>query len=50
MSLKDYPELYYAGYTQDAIKEYVEAMVTNALIHDEVCHLQMSLKWLMQPI
>ena len=30
--LKDYPDLYYAGYTQDALKEFVEANVTCALI------------------
>lgn len=29
-----YPELYYAGYTQDALKELVEARVTLALISD----------------
>ena len=27
-----YPQLYYAGYTQDAIKEYVEAHLTYAII------------------
>jgi translin len=30
--LEPYPELYYAGYTQDALKELVEARVTLALI------------------
>lgn len=30
--VRDYPELYYAGYTQDAIKEYVEAKLTYALV------------------
>lgn len=30
--LADYPDLYFAGYTQDAIKEYAEASITNALI------------------
>jgi translin len=30
--LKDYPSLYYTGYTQDALKEFVEASVTCALI------------------
>jgi translin len=30
--LMDYPGLYYAGYTQDALKEFVEANVTCALI------------------
>ena len=29
-----YPYLYYAGYTQDALKEYVEANLTYALIRD----------------
>lgn len=29
-----YPELYHSGYTQDALKEVVEAHVTYALIHD----------------
>lgn len=30
-----YPALYYAGYTQDALKEYVEANLTYALVRDE---------------
>lgn len=30
--LKEFPELYYAGYTQDAIKEYCEASLTTAII------------------
>jgi len=30
--LKDYPDLYQAGYTQDALKEYVEAEAVYALI------------------
>jgi translin len=30
--LLDYPDLYYANYTQDALKEFVEANVTCALI------------------
>ncbi|MBN1305165.1 MAG: haloacid dehalogenase [Anaerolineales bacterium] len=30
--LAEHPDLYYAGYTQDALKEYVEAHVTCALI------------------
>ena len=33
--LADYPMLYYAGYTQDAIKEYAEASITVALIQNE---------------
>lgn len=32
--LQQHPDLYYAGYTQDALKEYVEANVTCALIQD----------------
>jgi len=30
--LKQYPDLYYAGYTQDAIKEYAEAALARAMI------------------
>ena len=30
-----YPELYYAGYTQDAIKEFVEASITCAIIESQ---------------
>jgi len=33
--LADYPDLYYAGYTQDALKEYGEASITYALIGNE---------------
>ena len=33
--LADYPDLYHAGYTQDAMKEYVEASVTFAIFYDE---------------
>lgn len=33
--LAGYPSLYYAGYTQDALKEFVEASVTCALILNE---------------
>lgn len=32
--LQPYPELYFAGYTQDAIKEYCEARLTAAIISD----------------
>jgi len=32
VELTDYPDLFYAGYTQDALKEFVEASVTCALI------------------
>src|SRR4030042_6960087 len=31
-NLKDLPELFYAGYTQDAFKEYAEASLVYALI------------------
>lgn len=31
-NLKDYPELFYAGYTQDALKEYAEAALVYALV------------------
>lgn len=34
-SLVNFPDLYHAGYTQDAIKEYVEARATRALILNE---------------
>ncbi|MBL8100469.1 MAG: haloacid dehalogenase [Anaerolineales bacterium] len=34
-SLKNYPDLFYAGYTQDALKEFVEANVTCALIKNQ---------------
>ncbi len=30
--LAEFPDLYYAGYTQDALKEYAEASITCALI------------------
>lgn len=33
--VEDYPALYFAGYTQDAIKEYIEANLTYALVHHE---------------
>lgn len=32
--VQDYPVLYYAGYTQDAVKEFVEANLTYALVRD----------------
>ena len=32
--LEPYPDLYYAGYTQDALKEYVEAETVFAFVHD----------------
>jgi translin len=31
----DYPDLYYSGYTQDALKEVVEAYATYAIIRDQ---------------
>lgn len=34
-TLANYPDLYYAGYTQDALKEYVEACNSCALINDQ---------------
>ncbi len=33
--LAAYPDLYYAGYTQDAMKEYAEARITYAIICDQ---------------
>lgn len=33
--LRIYPDLYYAGYTQDAIKEFAEASITFALIQNQ---------------
>jgi translin len=34
-SLTQYPDLYFAGYTQDALKEFVEANITCALIQNK---------------
>ena len=34
-TLTGFPELFYAGYTQDAIKEFAEASITCALIQDQ---------------
>lgn len=34
-SLSSHPDLFHAGYTQDALKEYVEANVTCALIQNQ---------------
>jgi len=34
-NLSNFPDLYYSGYTQDALKEYVEAHLTIAFIRDE---------------
>lgn len=33
--VQGYPALYHAGYTQDALKEYVEANLTYRLVHGE---------------
>jgi translin len=33
-NLADYPDLYYAGYTQDALKEFAEANLTYALVRN----------------
>jgi translin len=33
--LEDYPDLYYAGYTQDALKEYAEASIVYALVKNK---------------
>src|SRR6266498_1934941 len=33
--LRGYPDLFYAGYTQDSLKEFVEANVTCALIQNQ---------------
>ena len=33
--LQDHPDIFFAGYTQDALKEYVEANVTCALIQNQ---------------
>lgn len=32
---KPYPNLFWAGYVQDAMKEYAEARITSALLNDE---------------
>ncbi len=34
-SLQNFPDLYFAGYTQDALKEYAEATITRALVLDQ---------------
>ena len=33
--VREFPALYYAGYTQDALKEYVEANLTYLIVRDE---------------
>jgi translin len=35
VELSDYPDLYYAGYTQDALKEYAEASIVYALLNEK---------------
>jgi translin len=37
-NLKDHPDLQYAGYTQDSLKEFVEANVTCSLIQNQALH------------
>ncbi|HSM72372.1 MAG TPA: haloacid dehalogenase [Anaerolineales bacterium] len=37
-NLKDHPELQYAGYTKDALKEFVEANITCSLIQNQALH------------
>jgi translin len=32
--LKNFPDLYFAGYTQDALKEFAEANIVNALVRN----------------
>jgi len=34
-AVRDYPQLEYTGYTQDALKEYVEAMLTSSMVRGE---------------
>ncbi len=34
MDVDPYPDLYHAGYTQDALKEYVEAQVVHAFVRN----------------
>lgn len=34
-NLEDYPNLYYAGYTQDALKEFAEASIVYALLNGD---------------
>lgn len=36
--LIDHPDLFFAGYTQDALKEYAEANITCALIQNKALH------------
>lgn len=34
VDLQDYPDLYYAGYTQDALKEYAEASIVYSILNN----------------
>jgi translin len=34
--LAEYPDLYFAGYTQDALKEYAEANIVHALVNNSL--------------
>jgi len=34
--LAEYPDLYFAGYTQDALKEYAEASIVFVMLHNSV--------------
>lgn len=34
-NLSDYPDIYYAGYTQDALKEFAEASIVFALVNND---------------
>lgn len=42
--IEEYPKLYHAGYTQDALKEYVEANLTYSLVRDEPLATPLELK------
>lgn len=42
--LGDFPDLYYAGYTQDALKEFVEANIVYALIGDNTLPMPQELR------
>lgn len=42
--LDSYPQIYFAGYTQDALKEYAEAKITFALIFNEKLPMPEELK------
>jgi translin len=42
--VEEFPDLYHSGYTQDALKEYVEAFITYALIRNDTLPTPESLK------